>query len=409
MLSSATQYCLGLFGGLATAAIYQQRTRTGAPELLWKSTPFNNAIISRCPSLRRVFSPPWFMPNEHFETVLAAKLRSVPGVSYRREILPVSDDGGVVALDWAQGVSTVSNAVQSTPPACAAPPAEVDAPICVLLPGLTGGSGDSYVNHMVNHLVCAGYRVVVFNSRGTASSPVNTPQFYSASFTKDLERVVSHVKQSPGCENSPMFAIGWSLGANILLNYLGRAESGTPIDAAVSLCNPFDLSYCNKALKKGFARVYDRNLAQSIARIFKSNEDVFRRSPDIDVDAALASATIEDFDRAVTAPTFGWESVSAYYAGSASADAVPGIKTPTLCIQAQDDPIAPGCAIPRERLRENENTILCVTPAGGHLGWASAEDPFGAPWVDVAVIEYLRAVELKLRTKESVLANAKAM
>ena len=60
-----------------------------------------------------------------------------------------------------------------------------DAPVLVLLPGLTGGSGDSYVSHAVLSARAAGMRAVVFNSRGTADSPVITPQFYSASFTGD--------------------------------------------------------------------------------------------------------------------------------------------------------------------------------------------------------------------------------
>ena len=404
---AVTAGLVGVAAAAATAAAlrWQQRRRAGAPELLWSANEFNDAILARCPSLRRVFVPPAWMPNEHFETVLAAKLRSAPGVSYRRELLPVDESGGVVALDWADSCEQVSNGVQATPPACAAPAPEADAPLCVLLPGLTGGSGDSYVNHMVSHLLCAGYRVVVFNSRGTANSSVRTPQFYSASFTGDLERVVDHLQANKSASAAPLYAIGWSLGANILVNYLGKAGEDTPVNAAVSLCNPFDLTFCDRALKKGFARVYDSNLAKSIARIFQANEAVFRTKDDIDVDAALASKTIRDFDAAVTAPTFGWPSVDAYYEGSASSNAIPGIRVPTLCIQADDDPIAPGAAIPRDKIRTNENCTLCVTPAGGHLGWATAADPFGAPWVDVSVVEYLKAVEfLSLKRKLAAVA-----
>lgn len=56
----------------------------------------------------------------------------------------------------------------------------------VLLPGLTGGSEDSYVQHAVEHARVAGIRAVVFNSRGTSDSPVTTAQFYSSSYTEDL-------------------------------------------------------------------------------------------------------------------------------------------------------------------------------------------------------------------------------
>ena len=43
-------------------------------------------------------------------------------------------------------------------------------------PGLTGGSGDSYVRHMLIRARNKGWRVVVFNSRGCGGSPVTTPQ-----------------------------------------------------------------------------------------------------------------------------------------------------------------------------------------------------------------------------------------
>lgn len=64
-----------------------------------------------------------------------------------------------------------------------------DAPLLILFPGLTGGSGDSYVQYAVQSAKRAGIRAVVFNSRGTADSPILTPQFYSASFTGDTRCV----------------------------------------------------------------------------------------------------------------------------------------------------------------------------------------------------------------------------
>ncbi len=66
----------------------------------------------------------------------------------------------------------------------------MDAPVLILLPGLTSGSESIYVQHAVMHARKAGIRAVVFNSRGTSDSPVTTPQLYSASYTEDLRCVV---------------------------------------------------------------------------------------------------------------------------------------------------------------------------------------------------------------------------
>lgn len=38
--------------------------------------------------------------------------------------------------------------------------------------------------------------------------------------------------------------------------------------------------------------------------------------------------------------------------------------------------------------------MLIVTPKGGHLGWvAGPEAPFGAPWTDPLVMDYLEHLE----------------
>lgn len=73
-------------------------------------------------------------------------------------------DGGTVALD-----SEDLPAERRLP---------ASAPVVILLPGLSGGSEDSYVQHAVLHAREAGIRAVVFNSRGTSDAPVTTAQFY---------------------------------------------------------------------------------------------------------------------------------------------------------------------------------------------------------------------------------------
>jgi predicted alpha/beta-fold hydrolase len=62
---------------------------------------------------------------------------------------------------------------------------------------------------------------------------------------------------------------------------------------------------------------------------------------------------------------------------------------PNICMQAQDDPIAPAAAIPVAALQRNPNCILAVTPHGGHLGWIEPHNIRGAPWTDVPMLEFL--------------------
>ena len=81
-----------------------------------------------------------------------------------------------------------------------------DAPVHVLLPGLTGGSDDTYVRFAAEYAESHGMRSVVFNSRGCGDTMLTTPQFYSALFIGDLEQVVAHVRQL--YPRSQLFATG---------------------------------------------------------------------------------------------------------------------------------------------------------------------------------------------------------
>ncbi|XP_024994101.1 embryogenesis-associated protein EMB8-like [Cynara cardunculus var. scolymus] len=342
------------------------------------------ALDSFLPAFKTLDHPydsyPLVASNRHIETIFASKFRSVPDVRFRRECLRTKDNG-TVALDWVAGDD------RSLSP---------NSPTLILLPGLTGGSGDSYVRHMLLRARRKGWRVVVFNSRGCGNSPVTTPQFYSASFLGDIGQVVAHV--SSRYPDANLYAAGWSLGANILVRYLAQESDSCLLSGAVSLCNPFNLVIADEDFHKGFNIVYDRALSASLRRIFSRHAPLFEEiNGDYNIPAAANCKSVREFDEALTRVSFGFKSVDEYYQKSSSSDSIKNVTTPLLCIQAANDPIAPARGIPCEDIRENSNCMLIVTPEGGHLGWiAGNEAPFGAPWTDPVVMDFL---EHLVRTK----------
>ncbi|KAL0016101.1 hypothetical protein SO802_003170 [Lithocarpus litseifolius] len=335
--------------------------------------PVLNATLTRNP-----YNPfPFFGWNRHVETIYASFFRTRPDVRLRRECLRTKDDGSV-ALDWVSGDD------RQLPP---------DSPLLILLPGLTGGSGDSYVRHMLVRARSKGWRVVVFNSRGCGDSPVTTPQFYSASFIGDMHEVVEHV--SSRYPKANLYAVGWSLGANILVRYLGQESHSSPLSGAVSLCNPFNLVIADEDFHKGFNNVYDKALAKSLCNIFKNHALLFEDiGGEYNIPLAANAKSVRDFDQGLTRVSFGFKSVDDYYSNSSSSDTIKHVRIPLLCIQAANDPIAPSRGIPREDIKENPNCLLIVTPKGGHLGWVAGVDaPRGAPWTDPVVMDYLEHLE----------------
>ncbi|XP_021288681.1 embryogenesis-associated protein EMB8 [Herrania umbratica] len=315
--------------------------------------------------------------NRHIETIFAAFFRKVPHVRYRRECLRTKD-AGTIALDWA------SDDHRSLP---------ADAPILILLPGLTGGSQDSYVKHMLVKARSKGWRVVVFNSRGCGDSPVTTPQLQSASFPGDTCHVVDHV--SSRYPKANIYAAGWSLGGNILVNYLGRKANNCALTGAVSLCNPFDLVIADENLRKGFNNIYDRALREALCRIFTKHAPLFEDIEDkYNVQVGLNPQTVREYDEAITRVALGFKSVDDYYSNSCSCHVIQHVRIPLLCIQAANDPIAPIEGTPREDIKGNPNCMLIVTPQGGHLGWVAGDEaPFGAPWTDNVVMDFLEHLQ----------------
>ncbi|KAJ0962146.1 hypothetical protein J5N97_029974 [Dioscorea zingiberensis] len=337
-----------------------------------------SSLLSRFTSLQRPYKPfPVVAWNCHVETIFAAFFRSLPDVTLRRECLRTPDDGAV-ALDW------VAADDRRLP---------FESPVLILLPGLTGGSGDTYVRHMLVRARSMGWRVVVFNSRGCGDSPVTTPQFYSASFTDDLREVVNHV--STRYPKSNVYAIGWSLGGNILVNYLGQESHNCRLSGAVSLCNPFNLVYADEDFQKGFNNVYDKALARALRKIFKKHALLFEGiEGEYNISMAANAQSIREFDEALTRVSFGFKSVDDYYYNASSSKSIKHVRTPLLCIQAANDPFAPSRGIPREDIKDNPYCLLIVTPKGGHLGWVAGDAaPFGAPWTDAVVMDFLVHIE----------------
>ncbi|KMZ60404.1 Abhydrolase domain-containing protein [Zostera marina] len=357
-----------------TMTIPLLKSRVLPLEIIGHHTP----LISQFISLQTEYKPyPIVGWNRHIETIFAAFYRSVPDVVLKRECVRTNDDG-VVSLDWVFGEDLDLS---------------FNSPILILLPGLTGGSHDSYVRHMAFKARRDGFRVVVFNSRGCAGSPVITPQFYSASYTEDLRQVVSCVRER--YSKSKIYGIGWSLGANILVRYLGEESEACPLSGAVSLCNPFNLVIADEDFHKGFNNIYDKSLARSLRRIFQKHALLFEGiGGEYDIPSVSLAKSVREFDKGLTRVSFGFKSVDDYYFNASSSLSIKDVRTPLLCIQAENDPIAPSRGIPHQEIKENPHCALIVTPQGGHLGWVAGEEaPFGAPWTDPVVLEYLQLLE----------------
>ncbi|MBT9556519.1 MAG: alpha/beta fold hydrolase [Myxococcales bacterium] len=287
-----------------------------------------------------------FLSNPHVQTLLGAIVRPQVAPFVRRERLELPD-GDFVDVDHGPE------------------PVDERAPIVVILHGLEGSSASGYVRLVAHHLLVRGASVVALNFRSCSGVPNRLPRLYHSGETADLSSLLAHLRrESPG---RSLRAVGFSLGGNVLLKYLGERGDAALLDRAVAVSVPFELAACSTSLSRGFARVYSHHLLSSLHGKLRAR--AAELAPFCDPAAGLRARTFRDFDDAVTAPLHGFSSADDYFARSSSRPFVAHIRRPTLVLQAEDDPFVPAHAIPWAEAEASGQVRLDVSPHGGHVGF----------------------------------------
>ena len=162
--------------------------------------------------------------NGHLQTFwTAVKSQDVP-IYYKRRIFSAEEPqlAGTFVVDFV--VKPYEGTDQSLPPRTTYyKDVEFDEigsmdtkPMLVTLHGLSGGSHEIYLRHVLKPVVDAGWEACVVNSRGCAKSKITTGVLYNGRATWDVRQVVNWLRKT--FPNRPLFGIGYSLGANILVN-----------------------------------------------------------------------------------------------------------------------------------------------------------------------------------------------
>jgi len=168
-------------------------------------------------------------------------------------------------------------------------------------------------------------------------------------------------------------AVGYSMGGNVLLKWLGERGAGAPLAAAVAVSVPYTLSLTADRLTQGLSRVYQRRLIGDLrAKLDRKFSD---RASLIDLERAHSSRNFWEFDDRVTAPLHGFEDVHDYYTRSSSRQYLRNIAVPTLMLHAEDDPFMTPDVLP-SRGELSPSVLLEVSAHGGHVGFVHGSLPW---------------------------------
>lgn len=293
------------------------------------------------------------MSNPHLQTLWGPLLRQTVHLQRRRERLWLAD-GDFLDLDW-HG------------------PQAANVPLVVVLHGLTGSSNSPYVAGLQRALAEQGWGSVAVNWRGCSGEPNRLARSYHSGASEDLVEVIAHARRER--PDAPLYAVGYSLGGNILLKYLGESGAGNPLRAAVAVSVPFRLDQCADRIGQGFSKVYQAHFMRAMLAYVSDKQERFQLDGHAEGLARLAELgslknmrTFWDFDGRVTAPLNGFVNAQDYYRRSSSRYFLPDIKTRTLLIQAADDPFVFPYSLPAAN-EISASTTFELQEKGGHVGF----------------------------------------
>ncbi|XP_039014858.1 embryogenesis-associated protein EMB8-like isoform X2 [Hibiscus syriacus] len=339
------------------------------------SSDLGRSVAAKCKIFQqRYLVTPW-LSSPHIQTAFLTFHGRPPPVTYRRHLFRAFD-GGTIALDWL----TYSDVLEGASGVIDGSTARKDGktPIVIVIPGLTSDSTDAYVMHLAFKMARQGWNVVVSNHRGLGGVSLTSDCCYNAGWTEDVRKVIEHIR----CEypEAPLYAVGTSIGANILVKYLGEDGANTPVVGAAAICSPWDLLVCDRFInRRTMQKIYDRALTVGLQGYAKLHQSIL--SSLVNWEGVEKSSSLRDFDNHATRILGKFETVDTYYRRSSSTNYIGNVSVPLLCVSALDDPVCTSEAIPWDECRVNENIVLATTPHGGHLAYYEGITASGIWWV----------------------------
>jgi len=354
--------------------------RDGGPDLTATGArlPIRSQGATRHTALahERPFAPAWWVPGPHVQSMWARIFRSRRLITFEREVL-TTPDGDELMLDHASGPAGT--------------------PRVLLLHGLEGSAHSLHTQGLALLVARLGWRSTVLNFRSCARDPADIrrrlpnrrPRLYHSGETGDLDFVVRLLTARE--PSAPLFSIGFSLGGNVLLKWLGEQGAASPIRAAAVISVPYDLAVSSRFMERRMGRIYARHFmtrlrTKALALLAAFPEETRQ----LDAARIAACRTFAEFDDCLTAPMHGFASAADYYQRSSSVGFLARIEKPTLCISSLDDPFCPPEGVTRAIAAASPRVSFEVTKRGGHVGFVAGAVPLRPVyWAEERAVAWL--------------------
>jgi uncharacterized protein len=280
--------------------------------------------------------------------------------------LPLDDGSGDVLL------AALNRPLDAAPPR----------PLVVLIHGLTGCEDSFYILNSAAHLLRLGYRVLRLNLRGAGPSRPCCRFQYHAGRSEDFAAALAALP--PALTAEGVIAVGYSLGASMLLKYLGEHGRKAAVKAAVSVSAPLDLVECSRHFMRRRNMLYQNYLLKQMKQEATAPGAALTASERAVI---AASRSIWAFDHSFSAPRNGYRGAEEYYERNGAMRFLDVIAVPTLVIHALDDPWIPPTPYVSHQWRRNSSLLPLLSERGGHVGFQGRD--WRVAWHDLCIAQFL--------------------
>ncbi|MEP6734471.1 MAG: alpha/beta fold hydrolase [Chryseolinea sp.] len=291
--------------------------------------------------MTKAYHRPWPLFTAHLETVYPALFRKVSNVVYTRERIDTPDDD-FLDIDWLRNNGSK---------------------LVIISHGLEGNTTRGYMKGMARAFFAKGYDVLTWNFRGCSEEMNRQLRFYHSGATEDLQRIVEHA-MSKGYKDISL--IGFSLGGNLTLKYLGERTPPEFIKRAVAISVPLDLYQSSLKISQRSNWIYSKRFLDNL------KEKIIRKSKllgRLDVAGIEHIKTLLSFDDCYTAPLHGFANAIEYYTHCSAMHYLNGITIPTLIVSASNDPFLSKSCYPAPGFITTSHVTFEETIHGGHVGF----------------------------------------
>jgi predicted alpha/beta-fold hydrolase len=302
--------------------------------------------------------------NGHYNTFIPALFYKNPKVDFERVRIETPDDD-FIDIDSAK--VGANKAV-------------------IILHGLEGSSSSGYVLHFADYFNQQGYDVICPNYRGCSGEMNRQLRMYNSGTTDDVHHIVKETAR----HYDSVDLIGFSLGGNLVLKYLGEQVYELPqnLIRGVAISAPIHLHNASLQLLR------PQNFAYQIRFIISLWGKAIAKKKQFPKEVKLPLWKMRNlyrFDEYFTAPVYGYADAKDYYDDNSSLQFLETLERPALLINSYDDPFLGDLCYPTDIAERSEQFHLITTQYGGHVGFA--RDGTDRNWFKEKALSFLTAKE----------------